>query len=114
MDILYLLYFGFLMLRFPDVELNPGPGRAPPRCCRILYSNVRGLSGNLRDLTLAAPHYDVVLCSETLVSDRRHQSELMISGFGRPVLLYRGELPRSRGLAAYVREGYGCFRQKKV
>ena len=113
METLYLLYFGCLILRFPDVELNPGPRRPPPRCCRVLCSNVRGLSGNLADLTVAAPHYDILLCSETLVSDRRHQSELQIPGFNRPILLYRGELPRSRGLAAYVRKGFGCFRQKK-
>ena len=35
------------------------------------------------------------------------------SGFGRPVLLCRGKLPRARGMAAYVRDGYGAFRQPK-
>ena len=30
---------------------------------------------------------DILLCSETLVSDMRHVSELLISEFGRPVLI---------------------------
>ena len=33
--------------------------------------------------------------------------------FGRPVLLCRDKLPRARGMAAYVRDGYGAFRQPK-
>ena len=40
-------------------------------------------------------------------------SELLVPGFGRPVLLCRDGMPRDRGMAAYVREGYGAFRQHK-
>ena len=40
--------------------------------CRILCSNVRGLSGNLSDLAVASAQYDILLCSETFVSDLRH------------------------------------------
>ena len=54
--------------------------------------------------------YDIMLCSETLVSDMRHVSEVVAPGFGRPVLLCRGNMPRARGMAAYVRDGYGAFR----
>ena len=79
--------------------------------CRILCSNVRGLSGNLSDLAVASSQYDILLCSEALVSDLRHVSELLVPGFSRPVLLCRGKLPRARGMAAYVRDGYGTFRQ---
>ena len=43
----------------------------------------------------------------------RHVSELLVAGIGRPVLLYRGKMPRARGMAAYVRDGYGEFRQLK-
>ena len=32
---------------------------------------------------------DILLCSETLVSDLRHVSELLVPGFGGPVLLCR-------------------------
>ena len=42
-----------------------------------------------------------------------HVSELLVPGFGRPVLLCRGKFPRARGMAAYVRDGYGAFRQPK-
>ena len=56
---------------------------------------------------------DILLCSETLVSDMRHVSELLPPGFGRPVLLCRGRTPRARGMAAYVRDGYGAFHQPK-
>ena len=42
--------------------------------------------------------------SETLVSDMHHVSELLVPGFGRPVLLCRGKMPRARGMAAYTYE----------
>ena len=74
---------------------------------------MRGLAGNLSDLTVASSQYDILLCSETLVSDMRHVSEVMVPGFGRPVLLCLGKMPRARGMAAYVRDGYGAFRQPK-
>ena len=43
----------------------------------------------------------------------RHVSELLVPGFGRPVLFCRGKMPRARGMAAYLRDGYGAFRQHK-
>ena len=110
---LYLIFNACLELRFPDVETNPGPWRPVPEACRILCSNVRGVSKNLSDVSVASSQYDLLLCSETLVSDRRHMSELLVPGFGRPVLLCRDGVPRARGMAAYVRDGYGAFRQPK-
>ena len=74
---------------------------------------MRGLAGNLSDLTVAASPYDILLCSETLVSDMSHVSEVLVIGFCRPVVLCRGKMPRVRGMAAYVRDGYGAFRQPK-
>ena len=62
---------------------------------------------------MASSQYDLLLCSETLVSDRRHISELLIPGFGRPVLLCRDGMPRASGIAAYVRDGYRAFRHPK-
>ena len=105
MDFLYLIFYGCLRLRFLDVETNPGPRCPVPGVCRIVCSNVRGLAANLTDLTVASSQYDILLCSETLVSDMRHVSKVLVPGFGRPVLLYRGKMPRARGLAAYVRDG---------
>ena len=55
----------------------------------------------------------VLMNSETLVSDMRHVLELIVPGFGRPVLLCHGRMPRGRRMAAYVRDGYGAFRQPK-
>ena len=78
-----------LRLRFPDVETNPGPRRPVAASCRLLCSNVRGLFGNLSDLAVASSQYDILLCSETLVSDLRLVSGLLVPGFGRPVLLCR-------------------------
>ena len=43
----------------------------------------------------------------------RHVSELLVPGFGRLVLLCRGKMPRAIGMAAYVRDDYGTFRQPK-
>ena len=34
---------------------------------------MRGLAGNLSDLNMASSHYDILLCSETLVSDMRQE-----------------------------------------
>ena len=61
-----------------------------------------GLSKNLSDVAVASSQYDLLLCSETLVSDRRHISELLVSGFGHPALLCGDGMPRARGMAAYV------------
>ena len=92
------------------METNPGQLRPVPAVCRILCSNVLGLAGNLTDLTVASSQYHILLCSETLVSNMRHVSEVLVPRFGRPVLLCRGKMPRARGMAAYVRDGYGAFR----
>ena len=43
----------------------------------------------------------------------RHVSEVLVPCFGRPVLLCRSKMPRARGIAAYVRDGYAAFRQPK-
>ena len=62
---------------------------------------------------MASSRYDILLCFETLVSDMRQVSELLVPVFGRPVLLCRCRIARARGMAAYVRDGYGAFRQPK-
>ena len=54
------------------------------------------------DLTVASSWYDIPMCSETLVQDMRHLSELLVPRFGRPVLLCLGRMPRARGMEAYV------------
>ena len=77
-------------------------------------SNVRGLAGNLSDLTIASTQYDTLFCSEPLVSYMHHVLELLVPPFGRPVLLCLGMMPRARGMSAYVRDGYGAFRQSGV
>ena len=91
MNFLYLIFYASLRLRFLDVETNVGPRRPVPTVCRLVCSNVQGLAGNLSDLTIASSRYDILLCSETLVSDIRHVSELLVPRFGRPVLLCRGQ-----------------------
>ena len=111
MVFLHLIFYSCLELRFPDVETNPGTRRPVPGDCRILCSNVRGLSKNLSEVTMASSQYDLLLCSETLVSDRRHTPEFLVPGFGRPVLSYKDGMPRASGMAVYVRDGYGAFRQ---
>ena len=113
MDFLYLIFYACLRLRFLDLETNPGLHRPVPAICRILCSNMWGLAGNLSDLTVASSQYDILLCSETLVSDMRCVSEVLVPSFCRPVMLCRGKMPWARGIAAYVRDGYGAFRQPK-
>ena len=74
---------------------------------------MRGLAGNLIDPTVVSYQHDILFCSETSVSDMRHVSEFLSPGFGRPVLLCQGKMPRARGMVAYVRDGYEAFRQQK-
>ena len=64
------------------MDTVPGPRRPVPTVCRLLCSNVQGLAGNLNDLTVVSSQYDILLCSETLVSDMRHMPELLVPGFG--------------------------------
>ena len=75
MEFIYLIFYACLRLRFLDVETNPGQLRSVPAVYRIICSNVRGLAGNLSDLTVASSQYDILFCSETLVSDMHHVSE---------------------------------------
>ena len=107
MGTLHLKFYSCLRLRFLDntiiiillkqdykIETNPVPRHPVAASCRILCSNVLGLSGNLSDLAVASSQYDILLCCEPLVSDLRYVSELLVPGFGRPVLsfLFVGDL----------------------
>ena len=107
------IVYGFSLSHFlwlPEASISgcgdkPWQRRPAPAACRILCSSVRGLAGNLSDLTVTSSQYDILLCSETLVSDMRHVSDVLVPGFGRTVLC-RGKMPRARGMAAYVRDGF--------
>ena len=113
MGFLFLIFYGCLVIRYPDVEPNPGPSRGARGVLRILCANIRGLHGNLRELSVAAQSYDLVLCSETLVSERRHVAELAIPHFGSPLLNLRKPRAGVLGQVAYVRDGLVCTRQKR-
>ena len=95
------------------METNPGQRRPVPAVCRILYSNVRVMAGNLSDLSMASSQYDILLSSEILVSDKHHVSELLVPSFGHPALLCLGKMHQARGMAAYGRNGSRTFRQPK-
>ena len=62
MEFRYIIFYACQRLRFLDVETNPGPRRPVPTVCRLLCSNVRGLAGNLSDLTVASSRNDVLFC----------------------------------------------------
>ena len=96
--ILHKDFIVFLLLILSgDVELNPGPVTGRNQQCHVLYSNIRGLYGNLRELIVVSKGFDISLCSETLVSNFRHIAELSIPGFKRPILLKRNEINRAQG-----------------
>ena len=103
-----------LRLRFLDVETNTGQRRPVPDVYRVLCSNVRGQAGNLRDLTVALFQYDTQLCSETLVQDIRHVSELLVPRFSR-CLVVKGhnDSGQSDGGICTRWNGYGAFHQPK-
>ena len=64
---------------------------------RILCSEVWGIPVNLSDLTAASSLYDILLFSETLITDMHHMLRLLVPGFGGLVLLRRCRMPRVRG-----------------
>ena len=69
MDFLYLNFYACLRLRFHDVEIiNPVPRRPVPDVYRILCGNVRGLAGNLSDLTMDSSQYMICCCALRLWS----------------------------------------------
>ena len=111
MSILYTPYFGRLkLLRSSDVEENPEPKASRRSYCAV-YANIWSMDKNLSDYTLMARGGGVISCSEALLSSRSHNSKLMVPGFGRPMLLFRGEVDLFRGLAVYVRDGFLAYRQ---
>ena len=95
------------------MQPNVGPWRPDPAACKILNSYVWGLSKNLCDLTVALSQHDILFCFETLDSNLSHISEFLFLGFGSLVFLCRYMMPRACWLTAFVRDGYGEFRQPK-
>ena len=109
----HLIFYAYLGLRLLELVTNTGPRRPVPAVCRILCSNVRGLARNLSDLTVTSSQYDILLCSETVVPDKRHVPELLVPD-SVALSCYAGvKLPRARGMATYVRDGNGAFSQPK-
>ena len=98
MEFLYLIFYACLRLQFLYVETNPGLRCPVPTVCRLLFSNVRGLSRNLSNLTIASSQYDILLCSETLVSDMCHASELLVERSLRLVPGQDASIPRDGGI----------------
>ena len=58
--------------------------------------------------------YDQVLSYDTLVSDRRHVSELALPHFGVPQLELHKPHAGVLGMAIYIREGLACMRIKRL
>ena len=73
--------------------------RGPLMDSGVLYSNIRGLHANLNELAVAGSNYDVLVCAESKVSDRRHLSEIRIPGFGNPQQRQRNSTTGAEGMA---------------
>ena len=71
----------------------------------------REIKNMLNDLIASSRQYDILLCSETLVSGMRHVSEVLIPGFKKPVLLQRNAIPRAQGMAVYIRKDFPASRK---
>ena len=114
-DIFIFIFYNFcyifidLLLLCGDIHPNPGP----KKFFKCMYANVRGLRANLDDLCLASSNCDMVFCSETLVSEHRHVSEILMPNFRRPILLRCGSIPRARGLAVYIRSSFSASRVQR-
>ena len=114
MGLNYLIFYAFLRHLFLSVENNSCLQSPVHAVCRIVRANVRGLSWNLSDLTVASSQYDILLSSEILVSDICHVTQLLVPGFGSPPVLCLSKIYRARGMSTYnLQDGYGAFRQPK-
>ena len=80
----------------------------------MLYSNIRGLHPNLNDLIVSSRQFDILFCSETLVSNLRSPKELLIPGFKQPHLLKRNDRRRGKGMAAYIGKGFPASRNQII
>ena len=58
-------------------------------------------------------NYHLVLCSETLVLNFRHFSEIIIPGFDKPYILRRNSFPRACGMCIYIKSCFCAARFKK-
>ncbi len=106
-------YSHLLLLRCGDVELNLCPVRSRRHTCSVLYSNIRGLFANLKDVSVVSQCHDVIICAEALVSEYRHDFELMIPGFSKPLFIRRNVSKRRRGMSVHIREGFSAHRKTK-
>ena len=105
MEFLYLIFFTCLKLLFLDVEINPDPQRPVPAA--IMFGALSGTLLTWRWLCLS-----MIYCRALILWSQIR--ELQVPGFGRPVLLYWGKMPRPEGwLHMHVRDGYGAFCQNK-
>ena len=52
----------------------------------------------------------MICCSETLVSSRRHTSEILLPNFNKPLQLLRNSVPRGQGMCLYTRVGFSASR----
>ena len=104
------------------METNAGPRCPVPAVCKIPCCNMRSLARNFSDLIVASSQYDILLCSETFVSDMRHVSQLLVPGLlvrhvsqllVRVAVAGYAKMPQAQGMAAYIRNGYGTFRLPK-
>ena len=103
----------YLLILSGDIQLNPGPQLTGRPQCRVMYANIRGLFKNIRELLAISRQYDIIFCSETLVSSRRHSAEILLPGFKKPILLRSDAIPRARGLALYIRNDFSAMNQKR-
>ncbi len=106
-------YSHLLLLRGRNVELNLDPVRSRRHKCRVFYSNIRGLFANLKDPSVVSQCHAVIIWAQTLVSDYRHDSELMIPGFNKPLFICRSVAKRRRGMSVYIREGFSAHQTTK-
>ena len=79
--------------------------------CFVLHMTISGACIGIQIYFLMPEGEMCFFCSETLVSSRRHISELIIPGFGRPMQPFGSKINRFRGLAVYVRDGFSAYRQ---
>lgn len=90
-----------ILLQSGDIEQNPGPHEGEDNL-RIVHINARSLKNKITLFEIECNNFDVITISETWLSDRDDNAEILLPNFHPPIRNDRENDPHG-GVAIYVR-----------
>lgn len=74
---MFLLLCGIILLW--EVESNPNPYNS--KYCNLCFNNICGLYRNLIEIAIILTKFNIICCTETLITDMSDTSELLLPNF---------------------------------